>query len=93
MGNGWALLVFSSGRALVISFSSAQSLFSHKTHSNTVSSKPLYPSFWGLVIFSLFSLGLPPVVFILVGKQEAEGQLTVRQMCAFSLLKETHYVA
>lgn len=57
MGNAWALLAFSSGRALVISFSSAQSLFFHRTCSYSMSLKPLYQICrGGFGFFSLFFL-------------------------------------
>lgn len=56
MGNAWALLAFSSGRALVISFSSAQSLFFHRTCSYSMSLKPLYQicKGWVWVLFPFF---------------------------------------
>lgn len=57
MGNAWALLAFSSGRPLVISFSSAQSLFFHITCSYSMSLN-LFIKFVGVgfISFPFFQL-------------------------------------
>lgn len=71
MGNAWALLAFSSGRALVISFSSAQSLFFHRTCSYSMSLKPLYQICRGG--FGFFSLFLKLFFFKVFQKLMVEG--------------------
>lgn len=98
MGNGWAPFAFSSGRALVISFSSTQSLFFHKTDSNTVSLKPLYRSNLlgvGLVffpfLFFFFLLGFPMSTKAPGGRGKGEEKLTGRQFLSFR--KEHSYFA